>query len=768
LIVTFTVFSAGAEPDIHTAMRWWSELPDIWTPIGWKHHLFRYNVLFNGMITAQPDRNSRTTAWQKQGIQLGVYPSGVPSSPYFISEPRDNGSVLQGWSDCAAPVLWSEWVRHGLVLREEIFAHIPGGKAVESGIEPLFAWVRLSVCDSVEGLIVPEKYGFSIKLNAIYIGPRGMVIRHNIGTQPERSAYPRQLLAEDDAYDSVKGWRILEPDGKVRLAVAPGQKCTVRFLPKNPTERDYLMYVEMDAKKGTYVDLLLPMLPTERDVFDKELAVGYDKALDEANCFWSKRPATAAHFETPEEHINNTIKHNLRLTEIIAEKNLATGYTSMLSGSWRYVQLWATPGSMNYVMLLDCMGYHKVVEQFIAMFKPAQGTIKPPGDHYDFHPGYLATPKSLTSVDWLSDHGAILWAISEHALLTGDKKFIDEWTGVIVKACEFIQYARSIEGHGGEPGILPPAVATDMKTKIQAVWNDGWNYKGLTTAVRLLERIKHPRAVEFAAEADAYRKAFVKALRKATKRMLTWTDAKGREHQFVPSAVSGIQPYELRHAFYLDTGPLFLVFAGLMDAEDELMKSTLLWFREGPPSKVYRYDSGCWQLPSLRHEMSSCEPCYSWNVFHSHQQQDRAKYLEGMYSLFAGQISRRTYSACETRGGVTGTTWSCLPVYLARLAVVDDQIKKDELHLMRMMPLAWLRTDRESKFENMPTEFGPVTLRVRLDRNGRELQVSFAPEFRYKPKRVVLHVPPVDGLSKIRVNEKDLNWDRKKQILEIP
>ena len=39
--------------------------------------------------------------------------------------------------------------------------------------------------------------------------------------------------------------------------------------------------------------------------------------------------------------------------------------------------------------------------------------------------------------------------------------------------------------------VMPPAVATDRGVPTQSVWNIGWNYKGLTSAVRLLKRIKH-------------------------------------------------------------------------------------------------------------------------------------------------------------------------------------------------------------------------------------------------------------------------------------
>ncbi|MBI4024223.1 MAG: hypothetical protein HY360_04525 [Verrucomicrobia bacterium] len=140
-------------------------------------------------------------------------------------------------------------------------------------------------------------------------------------------------------------------------------------------------------------------------------------------------------------------------------------------------------------------------------------------------------------------------------------------------------------------------------------------------------------------------------------------------------------------------------------------------------------------------------------MFHSWQLGDREKFLEGMYSLFAGSLSRKTYISCETRGGITGIVCSAsLAIYLARLAVIDDQLWDHELHLLRLMPLAWLANGKESIFEKIPTECGVVTLATRLSNDGTTLDVRFVPEWRHPPKRVILHVPPVQGLKAVKVN----------------
>jgi hypothetical protein len=411
---------------------------------------------------------------------------------------------------------------------------------------------------------------------------------------------------------------------------------------------------------------------------------------------------------------------------------------------------------MNLTMILDLLGYHAEVEKYLEIFKVNQGTVRPPGGHYKQHPGYLSTPKTLTSIDWLTDHGAILHAICHHGLITGDAKFLADWTPTILKACEFIRDARAITGHGGVEGLMPSAVPTDAGVQLQAVWSDGWSYKGLASAVRLLQRSGHPRAPEFAALARDYKATFVQALREAAKHTPEWTDAEGRQQHLVPTAVPG--GGDLAFPFYLDTGPLFLVYAGLMDADDPLMRSALRYFREGPNARTYNL-KGNWDQPvCLHHEISSCEPCYSWNVFHSHQTGDRSRYLEGMYSLFAGALSRHTSIGCEHRGGVGGTLFSsCLPLDLARLAVIDDELNPSELHLLRLTPLAWLSLDCPTRFERMPTQFGPVTVRFQLRQQGRQLAVAFEHKFREPPDKVFLHVPPLAGLQEVTVNGRHLN-----------
>lgn len=764
-IVPAASMKAGpTEPNANIACTWWPDLRDIWTPVGWKDHVFRFNVLFNGTLLAQPDMNPRTQKWKGQGVQLTFVPSPDGNWRDHTWVRRDDTMVRQCWDERhAAPLLRSEWTQGGLSLRQEVFAHVPGGKPVTTGTEPIFAWVRLSIAYVCSGMPTADRYGFAIKLNAPHV-TAGMTYMNNIHFHTDQSAYPRKLTAE--AGD--RGWLLLEEDGNVRLGVPPDRSTDIRFTPGRPTDKDSLVSLTLEARPGSRADVLVPMLPTRRAAFEAELSLGFEKALAETDAFWSIAPSTAAVVDTPEPLVNNTIRHSLRLAEMISEINPASNQRTFLSGSLVYTYLWPTPGAMACTMLLDAMGYHDCVAVHLEQFRVGQGQVKPPGDLFKPHPGYLSASKGLSAIDWLSDHGAILYSVAEHSLITGDEEFTQRWLPAIEKACDFIKDARRMQGHNGVPGVMPPAVATDMQTQIQGLWNDGWMYKGLTSAVKVLRLAGHPRAEEFAGEACDYQRTFVAALRAKTAEMPQWTDSRGKTHRMVPAALSGATDVDPRHPFYLDTGPLFLVFSGFVDARDELAREAVAWFRDGPHLAMLRDEPLMEQMPGLRHEMSSWEPCYSWNVFHSHALNERYQYLEGMYSLYAGAVSRKTFVSCESRGGITGNVFAApLAVYLTRLAVIDDQVEPDALHLLRIMPLAWLRPDRESRFEKMPTEFGPVTVRARLSADGRTLEVTYKASFRRHPKSAVLHVPPVPGLKVVKINGKLVGWDGRSESIKL-
>ncbi|MGH9585569.1 MAG: hypothetical protein ACRD3F_01355, partial [Acidobacteriaceae bacterium] len=143
------------EPNIDLAKLWWVAPRNVWTPVGWKDHLFRFDVVYNGTLLCSPTGwivKPDVAKYRGHDFQLNFTPSedgSIPPIPDKFTKlyETDGGIGEQGWrEDRETPVLWSRWFcRAGLVMQQEVFAHVKGGQEVKTGIEPLYAWMRLSV-----------------------------------------------------------------------------------------------------------------------------------------------------------------------------------------------------------------------------------------------------------------------------------------------------------------------------------------------------------------------------------------------------------------------------------------------------------------------------------------------------------------------------------------------------------------------------------------------------------------------------------------------
>ena len=765
LLLSRTV--SAAEPDIQTALSWWPEPRNVWTPLGWKSHLFRFQVVYNGTLLCTPAgwmEKPHTKKYNSQNFQLDFYPSldgALPPMPHENTKvyKMDGGIGVQGWRDHKeTPVLWSDWpMQDGVVMRSEIFTHMKGGGEVVSGIEPLYAWVRLSV-KHVDPIRAPKKYFFAVQLSKDYLNVTGTIEDSVfLFAVPEKAKLTEALTSKAIPQNGGKNLGLqIGQNGKVRLRVQPGGDGIVSLTETTTNSGIYNLKIELPVREGAYADILVPILPFAESEIATEAALGFDGALAEAETFWKKKPSTAARIHTPEKYINDAIARNIQFAQIIAERNPDNGEYSFLSGSYGYDALWSTPSSMISHMFLDLLGYHDVVAQHVQLYKKSQGTVKPPGPSFSQHPGYFSTPKTLTSIDWLTDHGAILEILSRHALLTGDQKFIAGWLEPILKGCDFIKDSCAATNHIGVKGVMPPAVATDNGVPSQAIWNQAWTYKGLMTSIQLLKKTHHPRATEFENFAAEFRKKFHDAFLAQTAKQPKWTAPDGEQFPVLPA---NLIPPPLHHvfddAFLLDTGPLCLPWSGLLEANDPLMQSFAEFFRVGPNNLLRGPQTAAITRAVLQHEISSCEPCYSWNIVNSWKTGDRAHFIEGMYSLFSGAISPQTYINCEHRNAMYGNVFVApLMTWALRQAVIDDQLAEGELHLLRLVPLAWISEKEETIFENMPTQFGPVNLRFKKSADGKTLDVSFTGNWREKPNKIFLHAPPVPGLIKVTVNHK--------------
>lgn len=701
------------EWDAQRACEFWPDQRGHWAPVGWKDHLNEFNVFYNGTVFAGI---KGTPEEQKLTCELRVNVCAAPVKAKGCDKMLSRGQNPDGletasWTKDSAPVYVIEHVFENAPVKVEQrqFAHIPGGRAVKRGDEPHFLWMRFVVTDTIPMINPVKNVACCLTLQGATLAA-SMSAFNNVNFNSK----PATIIARDDC----------------RLAT--------------PAKAEYLdrhLVLNLPCRVGAQVDAVFAIRPVDAATMRRELALGYDGALREANRFWKAELKTRTSIRVSEPLVQGWIDQLPRLEAMIGEKHPASGQYFLPSGSFFYEAIWPTPTAMA-AYAMEFVGHGREVAKYIETYRQHQGTIKPPSPYLEKHPGYLATPASHTSIDWLTDHGAIMWMAANHGLFSMDARYLERWVPALVKGCEFVRDARRNQKHKGHPGILPAGIANDCSTTSQAAWNDAWTFKGLTTTVRLLERLRHRRAGEFRREAESYRGAFQRAYRDVVAKSKRWTAPDGTRVPFTPPTLAEAKGYEAAHAFHLDGGALALVFGELFPASDPVMQACLRWFREGPQHRFVRKFSSCWQVPALVNEMSTCEPCYSWNLFHSFELGDRERFAQGLYSVFAGGASRQNFVSCETREGVFGNVFSHgLALMLLRMSVLHEV--GDELHLLKMAPAALLR---DFEWKNVPTWFGEVSISGRYE--AGVLHLDYRPPTRSKPKRTVLHLP---GYCKVRV-----------------
>lgn len=101
--------ASDPEPNIERCKHWWLPQRNVWTPIGWKGHLFRFNVVYNGALICDPNwvlaAKPNTQPWHGKNFQTTVVMpmrgGGFRDFPSTVREVWDDdlGYGKQGWEE---------------------------------------------------------------------------------------------------------------------------------------------------------------------------------------------------------------------------------------------------------------------------------------------------------------------------------------------------------------------------------------------------------------------------------------------------------------------------------------------------------------------------------------------------------------------------------------------------------------------------------------------------------------------------------------------
>ncbi len=422
--------------------------------------------------------------------------------------------------------------------------------------------------------------------------------------------------------------------------------------------------------------------------------------LDRTVRYWRDLLATGTQIETPCAKATQALKAAHVQQFIDNDRGVLKG------GEGFYDEFYIRDGAYQ-ILQFEEAGFNEAAAKAIEPYLKAQRSD-----------GRFETQKNQFDAN-----GQALWTLWQYSKITGDRGFLKRAYPQMRRAVEWIKQARrQASPESPFAGVLPNAVADGeylWDGKHHIVGYDFWNLRGLLLTADAAEMLgERADAMDFRREADEYRKAIDAAWRRTGLPYFppSWETLGthwGNTETFWPTELF---PVEDPRVAALDN-QLRREFMG------GFIEGAIRW--SGFPDVIHPYMSSYTTMASLaRGDHEQFVQDFYWYLLHS---TSTHAFPEGIY--FKKRIAWN-----DTIPHATG---AANYAFLLRHALIHE--RGAELHLLSGAPDWWLEPGREIRVKNAPTHFGPLSLRVRGQTTGVEIELAFPP--RSPPAHVVLHLP---------------------------
>jgi len=471
-------------------------------------------------------------------------------------------------------------------------------------------------------------------------------------------------------------------------------------------------HIELDAGASQTITALMPMEREELD--DDELDVApfmfhVSSARDQTMRLWRDHLARGLRVRVPDENLQAAFDANKAYLLLLADGDTIT------PGPFTYHQFWFRDAA--YMLnALDKLGYHDEARAVIEKF--------PRRVRKD---GYA----EATEGEWDSN-GAALWAMVEHARLSGDTSLLgrDYWT--MLRLASWINTKRqrtkderrsSVTGHRSlHYGLLPPGPSAEhLGPSDYFYWDDFWGLAGLREAARAAEWLgQQADAKKLRANLEAFRADVEASLAQVAAR-LGRAAIPASPYRRLDAAMIGslaalypLRLFDARDARIVDTLAALREVAWLEDAYFNhvghsafgtylsLHVAHCLLFQRNPDA---------WK--TIRWVLRHASPTFTW--------------AEGIHPL--------------TRRGGMGDGHHGWAIADFLLIVRDALLFEEDAHLVLTpaLPDDWCAPMNVIKVENAPTYFGTVSFTLAF--GEREATLGINADWRAAPEFIEWNLP---------------------------
>jgi hypothetical protein len=436
--------------------------------------------------------------------------------------------------------------------------------------------------------------------------------------------------------------------------------------------------------------------------------------------YWEKARLPYGQLEVPDPGIQALLDSATR--NIYQAREIKKGLPAFQVGPTCYRGLWVVDGSfiMESVAYLGRLQEARDGIKYLLSFQRPDGSVMLMDGHW-------------------KETGIVLWAVTRHAKLTGDRAWLREVWPKVERAFAYIHTMRGLAPAGAPNAGLVPDGFSDggLADQVPEYTNIYWTLAGMRAAVEAARWLGETATAEaWQREYDDFYQTFRRAAERDTR-----TDGKG--NRYLPTRMAkgeGIPPQKAQWAFCQ------AVFPGRVFApSDPLLQGNMAMLRAVEQQGLV-FDTG-WLKDGIWTYFGS---------FYGHAWlwlEQGGKAVETLYH-FANHASpllvwREEQMPVGKGAGVVGDmphNWASAEfIRLTRHCLVLE--RGNELHLFEGLPARWAAPGCVTRLHEIATEFGPVSLEFSVSKNGSSATLKLTPPRRTPPERIVLHLDNWSGQS---------------------
>jgi hypothetical protein len=564
----------------------------------------------------------------------------------------------------------------------------------------------------------------------------------------------RQMKIEE--FDG--GLRVVEKEtGNILLMVEAESPLSVHLNERE--ERDKVQEIllrvtgELSAGQVREIVVKMPSPAIAPSQTAKLKALDFSVAKHKVIDYWEKWLAEGAHFQVPEEAVNELVRANLWHALILPRHTYGANgkpHMDLPYANTAYGQV-NSDWPVNQAVYVDYMiyglrGYEQVAEdEFVAMFNSQQ---QPDGRIGGF-------------ANWGVYSPAQLYAIAQNYLLSGDRQRFERLLPNSLKTLDWC-LARIKESNSRRNNtslIMGPLNDLSVGEREWA-FTQAYYVGGLELFARALSHLNHPRAEEVRRVSSEMKQAVVKEFARSSVKSAVVQLEDGTWINYVPTDAT--TPRRMLDEWYptdVDTGPLHLARLGVVGPHSWLTTSML-----------HDHEDNLF----LNNKGAANEPVYVQQA-NAYLLRDEPKaVIRSFYSFMACGFSHKQYSPLEHRWahpqyyGPPSTDGAWFEI-LRKMLI--NELGNDTLMIGQAIPRKWFEIGKQIQVKNAPSYFGEVSFEIDGESSSGEIVATMELALRTKPSSLLVRFrhPNKKPIRSVNVNGKVWkNFDVAREQVIIP